>query len=337
MAQIMQEWANSLNLKEFYKEMARMRKSSLKKNIPEGNNMVKVIDYTEQLMKFIQFFPADDQGEYSISLRDVTNSNKVSYIPRKFTSEQFRKAIGWLAVQNSKGYNVYFRVPNDPHYIVIDDILDDSKVVKDNLTPHIAVETSPNNHQFWYVLPQKYDENQCRLIQKQLVSVFNGDKAAVGIYRNGRLPFFANKKANKHNFVTKLTYMAAYCRVDFDKILKDAMKSEEVRAEKIQEDWQKRAFSYINAIKDQEKAYKIKNLHDIFTKAWQNNFLKTHNHSQAEIAGAIAALGNGASREEVISYIEETVALSDRIKASSYAENTVTKALQYIGNISRMQ
>ena len=129
MAQIMQEWANSLNLKEFYKEMARMRKSSLKKNIPEGNNMVKVIDYTEQLMKFIQFFPADDQGEYSISLRDVTNSNKVSYIPRKFTSEQFRKAIGWLAVQNSKGYNVYFRVPNDPHYIVIDDILDDSKEI----------------------------------------------------------------------------------------------------------------------------------------------------------------------------------------------------------------
>lgn len=293
--------------------------------------MIKVINFTEQLMNFVQFFPADEQGEYSISLRDVTNSNETSYIPRKYTFEQFRKAIGWLAVQNNKGYNVYFRVPHDPHYIVIDDILDDSMVVKNNLTPHIAVETSPNNHQFWYVLPDTYDENQCRLIQKQLVSEFNGDKAALGLYRNGRLPFFANKKTNKHNFVTKLKYMAKFCRVDFDKILNDAMKSEEVRAIRIQEDRQKRVSSYINTIKNREKAYKIKNVHDIYTKAWQNNFSKTHNHSQAEMAGAIAALGNGASREEVISYIEETVALSDRIKASSYAENTVNKAFQYIG------
>lgn len=334
---------------KFSRKEQYLMKKEKEENLPEGlqikKEMLRVAEQHNKLMEknneakaryikgLLSLFSPNKKEKYQIELHH-TETKK--HIPKPYKLEQITgKTVGYLFARNNEGYQIYFR-SQDPHVVIIDDVKEIPE--KKELLPNVAVETSPQNWHFWFKIPEKYSENDCRLIQNELIFLLQGDRAAKGINRNTRLPFFKNKKNDpvKKDFVTKLTYASKENFVNFEEILNKAKEREiaefnrtlEIKKSNVSLLWKK-----------------DKNLHEIFMKGYQNNFCKTADYSNAELAGAIAAIGNGADPELVKEYLQDVLTATEKDrsrKSKDYIERTVNKALErlmelrYNEHINRM-
>lgn len=109
--------------------------------------------------------------------------------------------IPWLKAQNAAGWGVYIRPAEglDRALIVVDDVECWQELTAEHaLEPCAVIETSQHNHQLWFDLgPQPMPPAHRTLVSRKLKDMFQGDNAAVGPSRLGRLCTFMNRKPGR--------------------------------------------------------------------------------------------------------------------------------------------
>ena len=128
------------------------------------------------------------EGSKPKSRKDCTPGQVVGLIP-------------WLKAHNAAGWGVYIRPAEglDRALIVVDDVEDWQELTAEHaLEPCAVIETSQHNHQLWFDLgPQPMPPAHRTLVSRKLKDMFQGDLAAVGPSRLGRLCTFMNRKTGR--------------------------------------------------------------------------------------------------------------------------------------------
>lgn len=158
-----------------------------------------------QLEAVTHFLSVFDTPIFDIRLIHFDRAHKP--MTRQWSKEKVIGSIGFLKAKNYEGYNVYVR-PVGYEFILVDDVKRETLVEAAKLKPAALIETSPNNFQLWYILPQiPNDREQAKAICLYFAELLEADKASAEPDHIGRLAGFTNRKPkyNKNNvypFVT---------------------------------------------------------------------------------------------------------------------------------------
>jgi hypothetical protein len=146
----------------------------------------------QQIENYIRALQAN---EYLVQLAD----EKKEKIPLRisYTPEQLIKAVGFLKLKNSQGYNVYCR-PIGWQYVLLDDLKHEKLLELSYLMPALLMETSPQNFQAWLILSEiPQNRNEAKEICQELATLFDADVNSAEPDHVGRLVGFTNRKS-KH-------------------------------------------------------------------------------------------------------------------------------------------
>lgn len=151
-------------------------------------------------------------ANYTITLVNRKNNNvylhKNTQQNKALSKDDILQKINKLTNLNIKNFDIYI-TPKDPdfYYLVVDDLTPENLKILNSYfcTANITQQTSNNNLQAIYKISKSVfiSKEQSNALTKHLNKKF-GDPNFVGIEHAFRLASFANKKANKCNFYTKL-------------------------------------------------------------------------------------------------------------------------------------
>jgi hypothetical protein len=165
-------------------------KSNLKESI-----IGKVIETLQAETYKVRLVHTDNLKE----MRNKDYPNKLYY----YTADALQRAVGYLASENMKGYNVYFR-PQGYEYILLDDIIKEQLQALSEIKPCLLIETSPHNFQVWLKLrATPTDKEQANAICKQLAYMYGADLGSADCEHVGRLPSYTNRKPQYYDTLTK--------------------------------------------------------------------------------------------------------------------------------------
>lgn len=103
-----------------------------------------------------------------------------------------RAYIRFLERLNRDGHHIYAR-PEGWRFVLVDDVQDIDEVLQYH--PTLIVETSPGNHQAWYVLPETpRDREHARTICRVYAQILSGDPGSAEPDHLGRVAGFRNVK-----------------------------------------------------------------------------------------------------------------------------------------------
>jgi hypothetical protein len=183
---------NSLEKYNFFKHTPPKGKNRIPKKIQTMKNNIK-----ETIIgKVIESLQAET---YKVRLVHTDNLKVMRnhHYPNKlyyYTADALQRAVGYLASENMKGYNIYFR-PQGYEYILLDDIRKEALQTLAEIKPCLLIETSPENYQVWLrlrAIPK--DKQEALTICKYLAEKFNADLGSADPEHVGRLPSYTNRK-----------------------------------------------------------------------------------------------------------------------------------------------
>jgi hypothetical protein len=123
-------------------------------------------------------------------MKNSNYPNKLYY----YTADALQRAVGYLASENMKGYNIYFR-PQGYEYILLDDIKKEALQALAEIKPCLLIETSHENYQVWLRLrATPKDKQEATQICKYWAKQFNADLGSADPEHVGRFPSYTNRK-----------------------------------------------------------------------------------------------------------------------------------------------
>ncbi len=134
-------------------------------------------------------------------VRLVHTDNLKSMVNKNFPNKLFiispdglLKLVGYLATENMKGYNIYFR-PQGYEYILLDDIAGEQLTSIAEIKPSLLIETSEKNYQVWLrVRNAPTDKEQAKELCRELATKYKADLGSADPEHVGRLPSYTNRK-----------------------------------------------------------------------------------------------------------------------------------------------
>ncbi len=145
-----------------------------------------------QLETVSRFLSVFDTRKFDVRLIHFERNFKP--IPRQWTKIQIMESMAFLKAKNREGYNVYIR-PIGYEFVLVDDVKRATLADAAKLNPAALIETSPNNFQLWYILPQvPNDREQAKAICLHFAELLNADKGSAEPDHLGRLVGFTNRK-----------------------------------------------------------------------------------------------------------------------------------------------
>lgn len=145
-----------------------------------------------QLEVVTQFLSVFDTRKFDVRLIHFERNYKP--ITRQWTKIQIMESMAFLKAKNREGYNVYIR-PIGYEFVLVDDVKRATLADAAELDPAALIETSPNNFQLWYILPQvPNNREQAKAICLHFAELLNADKGSAEPDHIGRLVGFTNRK-----------------------------------------------------------------------------------------------------------------------------------------------
>ena len=145
-----------------------------------------------QLEAVTHFLSVFDTPIFDIRLIHFDRIHKP--MTRQWSKEKVIGSIGFLKAKNFEGYNVYIR-PIGYEFVLVDDVKRATLAKAAELKPAALIETSPNNFQLWYILPQiPNNREHAKAICLYLAELLEADKASAEPDHVGRLAGFTNRK-----------------------------------------------------------------------------------------------------------------------------------------------
>jgi len=162
------------------------------------NNKTDNLTTGGEVLKSVQGFLAGVVApSYKVKL--IWKKQKVRYkVPGSllplWSGKDVIENLSYLVEYNQKDFDVYIR-PDDPRFILLDDLRRDTLEAFAKLKPCLLMETSPGNYQAWLKLHSiPSNRNQQTIIWRTLATEFNADPYSAKPDQIGRLPGLYNRK-----------------------------------------------------------------------------------------------------------------------------------------------
>ena len=147
----------------------------------------------KKYQEIAQFLEAVKADKYDVRLIHLDRA-KYKPMTRQWTAAQVLECVPFLSAKNREGYNIYVR-PVGYEFVLVDDVTRPFLAAAAALKPAALIETSPDNFQLWYVLPETpSNREQAKQICIHFAEILEGDKASAEPDHIGRLVGFTNRK-----------------------------------------------------------------------------------------------------------------------------------------------
>jgi len=181
-------------------------------------NALRAGNMDRQLEAVSRFLSVFDTRKFDVRLIHIEGNNKP--FMRQLTKIQILEYMAFLKAKNVGGYNVYIR-PIGYEFVLVDDVKRATLAKAAELKPAALIETSPNNFQLWYILPEvPNSREQAKAICLHFAELLNADKGSAEPDHLGRLAGFTNRKPKyckedgQYPFVNLIKVEPRYTTID---------------------------------------------------------------------------------------------------------------------------